>query len=167
MTDVAREARLSRPYLYKLFNNRTDLIESAMLDRGEEFSDRLAERADKAAAGSDDLREVLIDQLRFAVSLGRDDPEFLLLAGALPRERINHLSTAADSPLRGFTWRTFEPLLVRAAREGVLRTDVPVAEIIDWLHGVTLMLAGRDDLDEPAERRLMANFVVRGILDRQ
>ena len=168
MTDVANEAGLSRPYLYKLFASRVELIESAMLARGLEFSDALGERALELAGAEDlDLREALIDQLRFAVSLGREDREFLLLAGALPRERINHLSTAADSPLRGFTWRTFEPLLLRAGKQGVLRTDVPLEEIIDWLHGVVLMLAGRDDLDESAERRLMANFVLRGILDQE
>lgn len=165
MADVAREAGLSRPYLYKLFSSRLELIELAMLDRGREFSDELSSRAIDAAA-TGDLRRALIDQLRFSVSLGRDDPEFVTLAAALPRERLNHLFTAADSPLRDFTWRTFEPLLTRAAADGVLRTDVSVAEIIDWLHGVVLMLAGRDDLDEAAERRLMASFVLRGILDR-
>jgi AcrR family transcriptional regulator len=165
MADVAREAGLSRPYLYKLFSNRVELIELAMLDRGREFSEELAARAVEAAAG-DDLSEAFIDQLRRAVSLGREDPEFVVLAAAVPRERANHLFTAADSPLRGFTWSTFKPLLDRAAAEGVLRTDVSLEEVVDWLHGVVLMLAGRDDLDEAAERRLMAKFIVRGILER-
>jgi AcrR family transcriptional regulator len=163
MEDIAQEAGLSRQYLYRLVSGREELIEMAMIDRAREFTDDLAARAERL--GSDgDLEESFIDQIVFAVSLGRDDPEFVRLAGALPRDRTNHALTSSDSPFHGYTARAFEPLFARALSEGRLRTDVSVDATVDWLQGVLALLAGRDDLDDAAERRLIREFILPGLL---
>jgi AcrR family transcriptional regulator len=163
MADVADEAGLSRPYLYQLVANRHDLIELAMLDRAREFTDRLAARA-KRAARKGALEGALIDQLAFAISLGRDDPEFVALAGALPRGRVNHVLTSTDSEFHDFTVRAFEPLFARARDDGRLRDDVSTGAMVDYLQGILALLSGRDDLDDEAERRLLRDFVLRGLL---
>jgi AcrR family transcriptional regulator len=164
MAGVAAEAGLSRPYLYKLIASREELIELALLDRAREFTARLAVRAARTARRGT-LEDALIDHLRFAIALGRDDPEFVALAGALPRERVNHVLTGVDSPMHGFTLRALEPLFTRARAERVLRTDVTPEAMVDWLQSVLALLSGRDDLGEEAERRLLRDFVLRGLLD--
>lgn len=163
MEDVAQEAGLSRQYLYQLVSGREELIELAVIDRAREFTDELAQRAEKAAS-EDDQASALIDQIVFAVALGRDDPEFVKLAGGLPRERVNHVLTGSDSAFHGYTVRAFEPLFARALSEGKLRTDVTVDAMVDWLQGVLALLAGRDDLDDAAERQLVRDFVLPGLL---
>jgi AcrR family transcriptional regulator len=163
MEDVAREAGLSRQYLYRLVSGREQLIELALVDRAREFTDELAERAQRLAPEKD-LHEAFVDQIAFAGSLGRDDPEFARLAGALPRARVNHALTGADSPFHGYTGRAFEPLFARALAEGTLRTDVTVDAMVDWLQGVLALLAGRDDLGSEGERRLISQFVLPSLL---
>jgi AcrR family transcriptional regulator len=163
MEDIAREAGLSRQYLYRLVSGREELIEMAMIDRAREFTDDLAARAERLGSEGD-LEERFIDQILYSVSLGREDPEFLKLAGALPRERTNHALTASDSPFHGYTARAFEPLFARALSEGRLRTDVSVDAMVDWLQGVLALLAGRDDLDDQAERLLIHEFVLPSLL---
>jgi hypothetical protein len=36
--------------------------------------------------------------------------------------------------------------------------------MVDWLQGVLALLAGRDDLDDDAERRLIREFVLPSLL---
>lgn len=163
MEDVAREAGLSRQYLYRLVSGRDELIELAMIDRAREFTDELAARA-AGLPPSDDLREAIIDQIVFAVSMGREDPEFVALARELPRERTNHALTSSESPFHSYTVRAFEPLFARGMSAGTLRTDVTVDAMVDWLQGVLALLAARDDLDDEAERRLVRDFVLPGLL---
>jgi AcrR family transcriptional regulator len=163
MEDIAQEAGLSRQYLYRLVSGREELIEMAMIDRAREFTDDLAARAEQL--GSDgDLEENFIDQIVYSASLGREDPEFVKLAGALPRERTNHALTSSDSPFHGYTGRAFEPLFARALSDGRLRTDVTVDAMVDWLQGVLALLAGRDDLDDAAERLLIREFILPSLL---
>lgn len=163
MASVATEAGLSRPYLYRLVSSREELLELALVDRAREFTARLAKRAVKAAARGT-LEDAFVDHLRFAGRFGREDPEFVALAGALPRDRVNHVLMGADSPLHGFTLDALEPLFARGRAEGVLRTDVSPEAMVDWLQSVMALLAGRDDLDEDSERRLLRDFALRGVL---
>jgi AcrR family transcriptional regulator len=163
MEDIAQEAGLSRQYLYRLVSSREELIELAVIDRAREFTDELAARAERLDPDGD-LEQSFVDQIVFSASLGRDDPEFVKLAGALPRERINHALTSSDSPFHGYTARAFEPLFARALSEGRLRTEVSVDAMVDWLQGVLALLAGRDDLDEAAERRLIREFILPSLL---
>ena len=163
MEDIAQEAGLSRQYLYRLVSGREELIEMAMIDRAREFTDELAVRAERLSPDGN-LEEAFIDQIVFAISLGRDDPEFVKLARALPRERANHALTGADSPFHDYTVRAFEPLFARAMSEGTLRTDVTVDAMVDWLQGVLALLSGRDDLDDQAERRVLREFVLPSLL---
>ncbi len=164
MEDIAREAGRSRQYLYRLVTGREQLIELALIDRAREFTDELARRAERLDPDRD-LRELFTDQIVFAASLGRDDPEFLRLAGALPRGRANHALTSSDSPFHGYTVRAFEPLFARAISEGSLRTEVTVDAMVDWLQGVLALLAGRNDLSAEEEHRLVREFVLPSLLN--
>jgi AcrR family transcriptional regulator len=164
MAAVAAEAGLSRPYLYRLVSSREELLELALIDRAREFTELLAERAVKAARKGS-LLDAFVDHLRYAVRFGRNDPEFVALAAALPRARVNHVLTGADSPLHGFTLDALGPLFARGRAEGSLRTDVTPEAMVDWLQSVMALVSSRDDLSEEAERRLLRDFALRGVLD--
>jgi AcrR family transcriptional regulator len=163
MADVAEEAGLSRQYLYKLVSSREDLLERAVLDRCREFTEDLVDNA-RRLSGSEDVREALIEQLLFSISLGRDDEEFRVLAAALPRDRINRTLTSPESPMHDYTARAFEPLFARALSEGLLRTDVSVASMVEWLQNQLALLAGRHDLDPRALRQLLRDYVLHGLM---
>ena len=132
------------------------LIELALLARWRELGAQLEARAHLDA---DDVTAAVADQVVAGAMIAHDD-EFVLLAEAMPRDRLNALLTGADSPLHRINMRVYGPLFARAIGAGLLRTDVSVDAMVTWLQGVMTMLAGRSDLDEGSMHDVVDTFVV-------
>jgi hypothetical protein len=137
-------------------SGRDGLIELALLARCRELGAQLEARAHLDA---DDVTAAVADQVVAGAMIAHDD-EFVLLAEAMPRDRLNALLTGADSPLHRINMRVYGPLFARAIGAGLLRTDVSVDAMVTWLQGVMTMLAGRSDLDEGSMHDVVDTFVV-------
>ena len=161
MDDVAQRARMSRPNLYSFVTGRAELLELVALARLHELGLQLEERA----RGLDgDVGEALVDQIIATTRLGREDPEFISLAEAMPRFALTVMLTSGDSPIHQINARIFGPLLARALADGRLRSDVPIDALHEWLQNIVTLLASRDDLDDEAQRILVRRFVLPGLL---
>lgn len=161
MGDVARRARMSRPNLYSFVAGRAELLELVALARLHELGLQLEERA----RGLDgDVGEALVDQIIETTRLGREDPEFIALADAMPRFALTVMLTSGDSPIHKINARIFGPLLARAMAEGRLRSDVPIDALHEWLQNIVTLLASRDDLNDEAQRTMVRRFVLPGLL---
>jgi AcrR family transcriptional regulator len=161
MEDVGRRAGVSRPHLYTFVPSRARLVEAAALARLSELGARLEQRARELDG---DIAEAIVNQVIETTRLGRDDAEFRSLADAMPRFELNALLTSGASPLHEINSRVFGPLLARALAEGRLRSDVPVDAIVEWLQGVSALLAGRQDLNDDDLRTMARRFLVPAIL---
>jgi len=161
MEDVARRAGVSRQHLYSFVSGRDELLELALLARLAEMGATLAARA---ADGPDDLVDLIAWQIAEGVRLGREDPEFVRLAEATPRIRLNHILTSRDSPLHGINHRAYGPIFARAMAAGRLRTDVTTDSMIEWLQGVMTLLSGRDDLSDAEQDAMVRNYVIPTLL---
>ena len=161
MEDVARRAGVSRQHIYSFVSGRDELLELAVLDRLAEIGAMLAENA---AERQGELVEALVDQIAEGVRLGREDPEFVVLAEAMPRIRLNHILTSGDSPLHAINHRIYAPIFARAMAAGRLRTDVTTDSMVEWLQGVMTLLAGRDDLSEHDQRAMIERYIVPTLL---
>jgi hypothetical protein len=64
--------------------------------------------------------------------------------------------------LHAINAQIFAPLFGRALVEGRLRSDASTGEIVEWLQGVMALFAGRDDLDDDAQRTMLRRFVLPG-----
>jgi AcrR family transcriptional regulator len=161
MEDIARRAGISRQHLYSFVSGRDQLLELAVLARLGEIGARLAEQATERAG---DLVAVLVDQIADGVRIGREDPEFTVLAESMPRVRLNHILTSRDSPLHAINHRIYAPIFARAMAEGRLRTDVTTDSMVEWLQGVMTLLAGRDDLAEDEQRAMIESYIIPTLL---
>ena len=161
MEDVARLAGVSRQHIYSFVSGRDELLELAVLDRLAEIGAMLAENA---AERHGELVEALVDQIAEGVRLGREDAEFVALAEAMPRIRLNHILTSRDSPLHAINHRIYAPIFARAMSAGRLRTDVTTDSMVEWLQGVMTLLAGRDDLGEDEQRAMIKDYVIPTLL---
>jgi len=132
----------------------------AALARLRELGTELERRASEL---SGDVGEAIIDQILATAQAGRDDPEFAMIAEAMPRSELNSLLTGRDSPINEIDSRIFGPLFGRALAEGRLRSDVPVDAITEWLQGVTSLLAGRSDLNDDELRLMARRFVLPAV----
>ena len=156
LEDVSAAVGISRQYLYRFVSGRDGLIELALLARCRELGAQLEARAHLDA---DDVTAAVADQVVAGAMIAHDD-EFVLLAEAMPRDRLNALLTGADSPLHRINMRVYGPLFARAIGAGLLRTDVSVDAMVTWLQGVMTMLAGRSDLDKVSMHDVVDTFVV-------
>lgn len=161
LEDVAKQAGISRQYLYRFVSGRDEVVEMVLTARCQEIGDALEARAH---VNTEDLRSALADHIMAGINMGRDDDEFKYLAEAMDRARLTTFLTSANSPLHGINRKGFGPLLARAIAANVLRTDVSVDAMVIWLQGVMTMLMGRDDLDKAALRETVENFVLPSLL---
>jgi AcrR family transcriptional regulator len=157
MDDVAQRARMSRPNLYSFVAGRTELLELVALARLHELGHQLEERARGLDGGVGDS---LVDQIIATTRLGREDPEFVSIAEAMPRFTLNALLTSGTSPIHQVNEKIFGPLLGRAMAEGRLRRDVPIDSMFEWLQNVVTLLAARNDLDDEAQRTMVRRYVL-------
>jgi AcrR family transcriptional regulator len=161
MEDIASAAGLKRQYLYRFISGREELVELALLQRCQEFSEELRAQAEAFNGELDpDLATILVS----CVLIGRHDREFNYLSEAIPRSRLSELLTSSTSPVHAMALYWLAPVLDRARQQKRLRTDVDDDEIVDWLTGILMFLAPRDDLGEDTLRDLIATFALPSVL---
>jgi AcrR family transcriptional regulator len=163
MEDVARGAGMSRQAVYRYVSGRDDLVELAIVERCREFAEDLMAATDPEP---DDVLEAMIDLMLRLMKTGREDPEFVSLAEAMPRIRLNILLTSAGSPMHVVVGGCFEPLFIRAADQGLLRDDITRREMVEWLQGILTLFTPRADLDVSEIRRYLKEFALRCLLKR-
>jgi AcrR family transcriptional regulator len=161
MEDVARGAGISRQAVYRYVSGREDLVELAILERCSEFADELIAATDPEPS---DIVAAMIDLMLRMIEVGREDEEFVHLAEATPRVRLNLLLTSAASPMHSMVGRCFEPLFERASEQGLLRDDVTRRETVEWLQGILTLFTPRTDLDVSETRRYLREFAIRSLM---
>jgi AcrR family transcriptional regulator len=161
MEDVARGAGVSRQAIYRYVSGREDLVELAILERCSEFADELIAGT---AVDPPDVVEAIVDLSLRMVRLAREDEEFIYLAEATPRIRLNLLLSSATSPIHAMVARCFNPLFDHAERHGLLRDDITRREMVEWMQSVLTVLTPRADQDLSEQRRYLREFAVRALL---
>lgn len=161
MDDIARTAGLSRQAVYRYVSGREDLVELAIVERCREFAlDAGAAMPDPGADWATAASDVLVGLIMTA----RTDTEFGVLAGAMPRVRLNLLLSSASSPVHSMLGESFAVLFERGHAERILRTDVTRREMVEWLQGVLMTYVPRVDLDVTEVRRFVLEFGVKTLL---
>jgi AcrR family transcriptional regulator len=161
MEDVARGTGLSRQAVYRYVSGRTDLVELAIVERCREFAEDLIAGTDPEP---EDVVEAMIDLMLRMMKAGREDTEFVALAEAMPRVRLNQVLTGAGSPMHSLVGACFDPLFARAAGQGLLRDDITRREMVEWLQGILTLFTPRVDLDVSETRRYLKEFALRSLL---
>jgi AcrR family transcriptional regulator len=161
MEDVARGAGLSRQAIYRYVSGRDDLVELAIVERCREFADELSARTD---AQRPDLIEAMIDLMLCLMKAGREDPEFVMLAEAMPRVRLNLLLASAASPMHAIVAGCFERLFEVGSERKLLRDDITRREMVEWLQGILTLFTPRADLDVSETRRYLKEFALRSLV---
>lgn len=157
MDDIAKQAGVSRPTVYRHFSDRDSLILAVVMRR----SRQLIDRAQKFIRRQSTFEDQLVEGLLFMVDKGRKDPFVRLLVSPAHMDLANQIlggSTAAID----LAYEMWEPSLVEARERGELRPDLDFRAIATWITHLTLLLIGRADLepDLNAQRELLRTFVI-------
>jgi AcrR family transcriptional regulator len=157
MDDIAKMAGVSRPTVYRHFNDRDGLILAVVMRR----SRQLIERAQKFLRKQDSLEDQIVEGLIFLVDKGRKDPFVRLLVNPVHMDLANQILGASTAAV-DLAYEMWEPVLIEARERGELRDDLDYREIATWFTYLILLLVGRGDLepDIDAQRKLLRTFVM-------
>ena len=156
MEDIAKMAGVSRPTVYRHFDDRDSLILAVVLRR----SRLLVARAVKLLRKRQTLEDQLVEGLLFLVEKGRKDPFVRLLVSPEHMEMANRI-LGGNLPVE-LTYEMWEPILAEARDRGDLRADLDFRAVSRWLTYLIILLLGRFDIEEDpaALREMLRTFVV-------
>jgi AcrR family transcriptional regulator len=164
MDDIAKMAGVSRPTVYRHFEDRDGLILAVVMRRSRQLSDR----AVKFISKQETFEDRLVEGLLFLVEKGRKDPFVRLLVTPEQRDLATRVLGSSDLPV-DLTYEMWEPILTEARERGELRDDLDFRAISRWLTHLIILLLGRLDIEEDAagQREMLRTFVVPAFLPVQ
>jgi len=144
MDDIAREAGISRPSIYRFFADREELLVALT----EEHSRALTARTHKFLARQASFEDALVEGLLYLAEHGNRDPFTRFLVA--PEEsdfasRIGTTDTAA-----ALTAEFWDPLLDEAERSGEIREGLDRRQLHIWLANLGLMFMSLLNKDKSA-----------------
>ena len=156
MDDIAKMAGVSRPTVYRHFNDRDTLILAVVMRR----SRQLIDRAQKYIRKYKTFEQQLVEGLLFMVDKGRKDPFVGLLVTPAHMDLVNQILVSSTAAV-DLAYEMWEPILIEARQRGDLRADLDFRAIATWITYLTLLLIGRGDIepDVDAQRELLRTFV--------
>ena len=156
MDDIAKMAGVSRPTVYRHFNDRDTLILAVVMRR----SRQLIDRAQKYIRKYKTFEQQLVEGLLFMVDKGRKDPFVGLLVTPAHMDLVNQILVSSTAAV-DLAYEMWEPILIEARERGDLRDDLDFRAIATWITYLTLLLIGRGDIepDIDAQRELLRTFV--------
>ena len=158
MDDIAREAAMSRPSVYRYFADREDLLLALLSAR----TRALTERARRFIAQQPSVEDGLVEGLLYLAEHGHRE-EFMRFLVSMDDNEFGRrvASTDAFATLAGEFW---DPFLDAAEGCGELRSGLDRHNVHVWLGQVGLVLIGlleREPQSDPAKlRELLRSFVV-------
>jgi len=158
MDDIAREAGMSRPSVYRYFADREDLLLALLSAR----TRALTERARRFIAQQPSVEDGLVEGLLYLAEHGHRE-EFMRFLVSMDDSEFGRrvASTDAFATLAGEFW---DPFLDAAEGRGELRPGLDRHDVHVWLAQVGLVLMGlleREPESDPAKfGDLVRSFVV-------
>jgi AcrR family transcriptional regulator len=159
MDDIAKQAGVTRPTVYRYFRDRDTLL-TAMI---ESRSRALLRRASKFLKSRKTFQDQLVDGLIYLVDHGREDPIIRILVNPEHMDLATRLVGEGSHLATKLTKEMWEPYIERATESGQLRRDLDVDDACEWLALVQLMLVGRLDFSNPADpshRKLLTSYLL-------
>lgn len=156
MADIADAYGVSRQTLYRMFENRSILLEYIATQR----VDILTENLGKFLAKYNRLGEAIVEGMVYSISLGRADA---LLTEIIHQEGDAHFTTflfGGTEQVRAGMLAAWKPLIQASRDAGEINDAISDIEIIEWLSNVGAFLNVRPDYNEDDHRRILEKFVV-------
>lgn len=157
MGDVAKQAGLSRPTIYRHFATRDELVAAVVVAKmrvllagAREFIDTL-----------DSVESKVADGLLHVVAEARRDPVTQLLFDPRSVEATGGLDDAFNRVIE-LTTELWQPVFERGQSEGELAAEVDIGGLCSWFVVVSLITArraNRSSTDDPQLRATLVRFV--------
>lgn len=162
MVDIAKATGVSRPTVYRYFDDRDAIILAVIVRR----SHKLVRHARAFIEAQPTFADKVVEGLIYLVDHGRRDEIVRLLVTPEHMELAAAIVGASEAAV-GATAALWDPIFAEAQERGDMPADIDRADACAWLTYVQLILIGRIDVvpDEPAvHRSMLRNFVLPALI---
>ncbi len=155
MQDIAEAADISRKTLYRVFEDRTALIEHLIAHRMRELGTNLREKV----RGFKDFEKALIDGPIATVALGQEDPLFTEIILTATNHRIEQFLLRGNPQIVEHMHETWFPVIEMGREQGIVRKELSNERIVEIIMHMQLLLWMGDDLGPAKQRALMRDIL--------
>jgi AcrR family transcriptional regulator len=162
MVDIARACGVSRPTVYRYFDDRDSLILAVIVRR----SHKLVRHARAFIDTQPTFADKVIEGLIYLVDHGRQDEIVRLLVTPEHMQLATAILGASEAAV-GATAALWDPIFAEAQANGDMPADINRVDACAWLTYVQLILIGRIDVvpDDPdTHRAMLRNFVLPALI---
>lgn len=156
MADIADAYGVSRQTLYRMFENRSVLLEYIATQRIDLLMASLA----KFLSQYSRLSDAIVEGMVYSIQLGRADE---LLMEIILQEGDAHFTTfqfGGTEQVQKAMLDAWQPLIDASRQANEIAEGMSDTEIIEWLNNVGHFLNVRPDYNEADHRRILQKFVV-------
>ncbi|UYP19070.1 TetR/AcrR family transcriptional regulator [Rhodococcus sp. Z13] len=149
MATIAERAGVSRATAFRQLGGAQEMIVQVGLLRAERHIERALERS----AGQGDIFSKMEDTMAYNARELPEDPVIVALMA-------QHSASARHPDILAVTSAVSEPLLRAGQDAGIIRTDVPLEDLLEFLIEQTFLAAEDPDRSDAAARLRFRRFVV-------
>ncbi len=157
MSDVAREAGITRPTLYKYFRNKTDVLFTAIDREAYGFAEAVVAHARQFET----LEERIVETIVYVVAEFPKSPNLSLALGDELGEELR-ARAFSDEATVVFSQMTAEPLI--ELRPELAEEGVEITELMSRFAISMVLFPGRYSTDLEGLRRLITKRILPGLI---
>jgi len=160
MSAVAESAGVVRQTIYDWVSSKEELVDLVMARRTRELGEQIRVRDVDADR---EVGDQIIDVLMAMLDLAGADPEFEMLARAMPESHA-FAFMAGPSELTDVVESILAPFFDRARDEGILREELGTRALAAWAQLTLAPLRRRADLSTGAIDKMLRHFLLPALL---
>lgn len=155
MADIAQAADISRKTLYRVFEDRTALMEYLIAHRLAKTGTSIR----KKVWGFKSFEKALIEGPIATVALGQEDPLFAEIILAATNHRIEQFLLRGNPQIISHMNETWFPVIEEGRKQGIVRKELSNERIVEIIMHMQLLLWMGDDLGPAKQRSLMRDIL--------
>lgn len=155
MEDIAEAADISRKTLYRVFEDRTALVEHLIAHRMAEIGTAIRTKV----RGFKNVKKALIDGPIETVALGQEDPLFAEIILSATNHRIEQFLLRGNPQIISHMNETWLPVIEKGREQGLIREELSNERIVEIIMHMQVLLWMGDDLNLTKQRALMRDVL--------
>ncbi len=160
MNDIAEEAGISRRTLYRIFDDRSALIEELLHRRLAEIGRRVEDQL----RTYDDIGEALVEGSLFSVGVAEADELFSQVVSHEHNRSVERFLLRGNAALNAALVQAWSPVLERGRAADLIRSELSDERVVEIIANVQTLVLMRDDLNDDERRALLRDVLVPAVL---
>ncbi len=162
LQDIIGEAQISKPTLYRHFNNHDEVMSEAIYREFEQVVHEL----EAIQSRQHNISDMIIESFMFCLQEFPRRPLLKLLSQRQQLSQLSHLGLNADN-LVGQATRFSQPIYELAEQQGALREGVTLKKYVEWGTRIIMSymnLPAEEQNDAIEMRLLLKRFLVSSLI---